>query len=193
MQTLCWRKPDSNLYGAFPCQGAFSRGWHLIANCCLGFSDGSLFGAGKAVLRSLIAPQVSRRLSTPAEENSVSTLGHAIGEMLFLCSAEGRFSVPACRSTCKKNSSAVLGQACPGSEQEGPARVAQCPHERRSGARGRCLFAHRGKPGWHSVAVFEHAASSRGHGSFRGLRDMSEPQRGVGEAGTAMSRARSTR
>ena len=65
----------------------------------------------------------------------------------------------------------ALGQACPGSEQEGPARVAQCPHERRSGARGRCLFAHRGKPGWHSVAVFEHAASGRGHGSFRGLPD----------------------
>jgi hypothetical protein len=36
---------------------------------------------------------------------------------------------------------------CPGSEQEGPARVAQCPHERRSGARGRCLFARRGKAG----------------------------------------------
>jgi hypothetical protein len=44
---------------------------------------------------------------------------------------------------------------CPGSEQEGPARVARCPHERRSGARGRCLFAHRGKaPGWYSAAVF---------------------------------------
>jgi hypothetical protein len=92
----------------------------------------------------------------------------------------------------KKDTSAALGQACPGSEQEGPARVAQCPHERRSGARGRYLFAHRGKPGWHSVAVFEHATSSRGHGSFRGLLEMSEPQRGVGEAGTAMSRARST-
>ena len=45
--TQRWRGMDSNLYGAFPCQGAFSRGWHLIANCCLGFSDGSLFGAGK--------------------------------------------------------------------------------------------------------------------------------------------------
>ena len=41
------READSNLYGAFPCQGVFSRGWHLIANCCLGFSDGSLFGAGR--------------------------------------------------------------------------------------------------------------------------------------------------
>src|SRR5439155_26379978 len=75
---------------------------------------------------------------------------HAIGEMLFHCSAEGRFFVPACRPICKTDTSAVLGQACPGSEQEGPARVAPCPHERRSGARGRCLFAHRGKPGWHS-------------------------------------------
>ena len=53
----------------------------------------------------------------------------------------------ACRSACKKDPSLALGQACPGSEQEGPARVAQCPHERRSGARGRCLFAHRGKAG----------------------------------------------
>ena len=26
-------------------------------------------------------------------------------------------------------------------------RAAQCPHERRSGARGRCLFAHLGNPG----------------------------------------------
>ena len=55
----------------------------------------------------------------------------------------------------KGTPSPALGQACPGSEQEGPARVAQCPHKRRSGARGRCLFAHRGKPGWHSGAVFE--------------------------------------
>ena len=59
-----------------------------------------------------------------------------IGEMLFLCSAEGRFFVPAFQSIAKKDLSAALGQACPGSEQEGPARVAQCPHERRSGARG---------------------------------------------------------
>ena len=37
--------------------------------------------------------------------------------------------------------------ACPGSEQEGTARDVECPFERRSGARGRCLFAHLGKPG----------------------------------------------
>ena len=76
---------------------------------------------------------------------------HAIGEVLFLCSPDGRFFVWHVAIACKKDTSAVLGQACPGSEQEGPARDAQCPHERRSVARGRCLFAHRGKPGWHSV------------------------------------------
>src|ERR1700759_1828947 len=69
-------------------------------------------------------------------------------------------------SACKKDPSAALGQACPGSEQEGPARVAQCPHERRSGARGRCLFAHRGKPGWHSRAVFEAPALVAGFDDF---------------------------
>src|SRR5438477_4551189 len=106
--------------------------------------------------------------------------------MLFLCSAEGRFSSRPVDRPAKKDTSAVLGQACPGSEQEGPARVAQCPHERRSGARGRCLFAHRGKPGWHLGAVFEQAASSRGDGSFRGLLDMSVAATGRREAGTAM-------
>src|SRR6201998_1331821 len=71
-------------------------------------------------------------------------------------------------SACKKDPSSALGQACPGSEQEGPARVAQCPHERRSGARGRCLFAHRGKPGWYSgsSAVLEAPALVAGFDDF---------------------------
>ena len=69
-------------------------------------------------------------------------------------------------SAWKRDPSPALGQACPGSEQEGPARVAQCPHERRSGARGRCLFAHRGKPGWHSGAVFEPPALVAGFDDF---------------------------
>ena len=42
----------------------------------------------------------------------------------------------------------------------------QCPHERRSGARGRCLFAHRGKPGGHSRAVFEAPALVAGFDDF---------------------------
>src|SRR6202040_100374 len=69
-------------------------------------------------------------------------------------------------SASKRDPSPALGQACPGSEREGPARVAQCPHERRSGARGRCLFAHRGKPGWHSGAVFEAPALVAGFDDF---------------------------
>jgi hypothetical protein len=87
----------------------------------------------EAVLRSLIAPQVAREFF----------------------SLEAISSPWAVDRPAKKDPSLPLGQACPGSEQEGPARVAQCPHKRRSGARGRCLFAHRGKPGWHSAAVFE--------------------------------------
>src|SRR5205814_3416497 len=69
-------------------------------------------------------------------------------------------------SAWKRDPSQASGQACPGSEQEGPARVAQCPHQRRSGARGRCLFAHRGKPGWHSAAVFEAPALVAGFDDF---------------------------
>ena len=79
-----------------------------------------------------------------------TTQTKAAGHIALCCSAGGvsigtetgpRIGVqkgPLCR---------VSLRACPGSEQEGPARVAQCPHERRSGARGRCLFAHLGKPG----------------------------------------------
>src|ERR1700719_2129407 len=69
-------------------------------------------------------------------------------------------------SASKRDPSPALGQACPGSEQEGPARVEQRPHEPRSGARGRGLFAHRGKPGWHSGAVFEAPALVAGFDDF---------------------------
>src|SRR5215467_15751594 len=69
-------------------------------------------------------------------------------------------------SAWKRDPLVALGPACPGSEQEGPPRVAQCPHERRSGARGRCLLAHRGKPGWHSGAVLEAPAVVSGLDDF---------------------------
>src|SRR5262244_552476 len=58
------------------------------------------------------------------------------------------------------------GRLVPVANRRGPARVAQCPHERRSGARGRCLFAHGGKPGWHSGAVFEAPALVAGFDDF---------------------------
>jgi hypothetical protein len=37
-----------------------------------------------------------------------------------------------------------LGAGRPRSRQEGPTRAAECPHNRRSGARGRCLLTHGG-------------------------------------------------
>ena len=45
-----------------------------------------------------------------------------------------------------KRTPAATDRGCPGSEQEGPARVAKCPHERRSGARGRCPVCPPGQP-----------------------------------------------
>src|SRR5208282_3520450 len=45
-QTRCWRKEDSNLYGAFPVK------W------CFWFIASSLFGAGRAVLRPVACDQV---------------------------------------------------------------------------------------------------------------------------------------
>jgi hypothetical protein len=42
----------SRVKGLFPAAG------HLIGNCCLGSSEGSLFGAGKAVLRPVACDQV---------------------------------------------------------------------------------------------------------------------------------------
>jgi len=59
-----------------------------------------------------------------------------------------------CRTFCTlsaKRTPLAARDRGPGSEQDGPARVAKCPHERRSGARGRYLFAHLGNPrggGW---------------------------------------------
>ena len=136
MQTLCWSKPDSNLYGDFPVK------W------CFRFIASSLFGAGRAVLRSLIAPHLARGFCPlPAWGNSSR---HAGGTSLAKCCFFVRLrAVSSSRpvNRCKRTSLRRRVRLCPGSEQEGPARVAQCPHERRSGARGRCLFAHRGKAG----------------------------------------------
>src|SRR5580700_7901472 len=54
------------------CMGLF------LSSGCLGCADSFLFGAGKAVFRSLTAPQVSR-----LEENSSQRWWDVIGEMLF--------------------------------------------------------------------------------------------------------------
>jgi hypothetical protein len=101
--------------------------------------------------------------------------------------AEGRFFVPTCRSTCKKETSAVLGQACPGSEQEGPARVARCPHERRSGARGRGACLPTGASLGGTQSRFLNTLRPAGVMILSAVCPMmSEPQPGVGKAGTAI-------
>ena len=69
-------------------------------------------------------------------------------------------------SASKRDPHRPWDRLVPVANRRGPARVAQCLHERRSGVRGRCLFAHRGKPGWHSGAVFEAPALVAGFDDF---------------------------
>ena len=44
--------------GLSPVKGLFALAGQLICDCCLGFADSSLFGAGKAVLRPVACDQV---------------------------------------------------------------------------------------------------------------------------------------
>ena len=44
--------------GLSPVKGLFLAAGHLMADCCLGFAESSLFGAGKAVLRPVACDQV---------------------------------------------------------------------------------------------------------------------------------------
>jgi hypothetical protein len=64
------RRSVADLYGSFSVKWFFGLCRFLV-------------WSGKAVPRSLIAPQVSRSLFTRLEENSASTWWQAIGEMLF--------------------------------------------------------------------------------------------------------------
>ena len=110
----------------------------------------------------------------------------------FLSSAEAIFSSRPVDRPAKRTPLRYWVRLVPVANRRAPRASRSALTSDGAAPRGRCLFAHRGKPGWYSVAVFEQAASSRGHGSFRGLL-LSEPQPGVGEADTPMSRARSTR
>jgi hypothetical protein len=47
--------------GLSPVKGLFALAGQLICDCCLGFADSSLFGAGKAVLRPVACDQVPGR------------------------------------------------------------------------------------------------------------------------------------
>jgi len=50
---------------------------------------------------------------------------HAIGEMLFLCSAKSRFFVPEYRSTCKEDGTLQKITCIASAEPRGPARRRQ--------------------------------------------------------------------
>ena len=95
------------------------------------------------------------------------------GTKCFSVRLEGRFSVPACTHGERR--------------AERPSRLA-AGHRRQA--------ARRGLDGHEHDATVDQAGTSYhvlpGHGSFRGLPDAGQPQPGVGKAGTAMSRARST-
>src|SRR6201997_1543634 len=89
--------------------------------------------SGKAVLRSLIAPQVAREFF-PLEAVSSPWPVDRRAKRIPLW----RWSrlVPVANRRAPRASRSAL-------TSDGAARA------------GGCLFAHRGKPGWHSAAVFE--------------------------------------
>src|SRR6266403_2186980 len=136
--TRCYRKADSNLYGVFPVKWLFSVYCQFFVRSGKGRS--SFFNRAAGVKRVLSASGLRGIV-----------VRHAGGTSLAKCCFFVRLrAVSSSRPTnrpAKRTSLRRWVRLCPGSEQEGPARVAPCPHERRSGARGRCLFAHRGKAG----------------------------------------------
>src|ERR1700738_4214001 len=110
-----------DLYGAFSVKRLF---WV----CCQFFVR-----SGKAVLRSLIAPQVARGFF-PLEAVSSPWPVDRRAKRIPLW-RWGRLAPVANRRAPRASRSALTS--------DGAARA------------GGCLFAHRGKPGWHSAAVFE--------------------------------------
>src|SRR5580704_15257111 len=121
--------PDSPLEG-----DGFELVWGFSCQAVvLGCADSFLFGAGKAVFRSLIAPQVARGFF-PLEAVSSPWPVDRRAKRIPLW-RWGRLVPVANRRAPRASRSALTS--------DGAARA------------GGCLFAHRGKPGWHSAAVFE--------------------------------------
>jgi hypothetical protein len=83
-------------------------------------------------------------LSRAAWNNARSLLGKSVNSLAT--------TTPFSLSTATPLRHVCLAYPC--SAQEGPARVAQCPDERGSGARGRFLCTHVDKPGWGSGGGF---------------------------------------
>jgi len=112
---------DSNLYGALAVK------WSFLV-CC-----GFFVRSRKAVLRSLIAPQVAREFFPPEAVSSPWPVDRRAKRILLW--RWGRLVPVANRRAPRASRSALTS--------DGAARA------------GGCLFAHRGKPGWHSAAVLE--------------------------------------
>jgi len=129
---------DSNLYGAFPVKGVVLVLLRVL--CSERESRSSFFNRAAGVKKVLSASGFEENSSQPAG-------GTSLAKCCFFVRLRAVSSSRPVNRHAKGTSLRRWVRLCPGSEQEGPARVAQCPHERRSGARGRCLFAHRGKAG----------------------------------------------
>jgi hypothetical protein len=67
---------------------------------------------------------------------------------------------------CKKDPSACWVRLVPVANRRAPRASRSAVTSDGAAARGRCLFAHRGKPGWHSAAVFETPALVAGFDDF---------------------------
>jgi hypothetical protein len=78
-----------------------------------------------------------------SQRNELSERSLASAQRIW-CQSAGNFDP---RSASNRDPFSALVQACPGSEQEGPARVAQCLCERRSGACGRLPVCPPGQAG----------------------------------------------
>jgi hypothetical protein len=144
--------------GFFPSSGRF---WVFA---------GSLFGAGKAVLRSLIAPQVAREFFSLEAISSPWAVDRP-SKRIPLC-RWGRLVPVANRRAPRASRSALTS--------DGAAR-----------AGGACLPTGASRGG--TQPRFLNSCVQPGSWFFPRSARLSEPQLGVGEAGTAMSRARSTR
>jgi len=95
------------------------------------------------------------RVATDDGPILISLIGFgAVAEQLLRHSIGNAVAVSGCQSARKRDPESAsnddpyrrLSSGRPRSPRRGPARVAQCPHERRSDARGEALWARGGDP-----------------------------------------------
>jgi hypothetical protein len=111
-------------------------------------------GAPTAIAEALVLDMDLSESPTYGEQEGSAYKGISAAPATSRCSCSISLAMSSAASACKRDPSLTSGQAYPGSEQVGPAHraVPSRATERRA---WEGLFAHRGKPGWHSGAVFE--------------------------------------